>query len=105
MTRASSPAVAQPREPAVTGGQARGRRRQLVTWLLAAAGLVSYNWWLLVPLKSGLMTSPDELFSNLEVTGQPYAAVLQHADVLAGILLAAATGGRGSGAQRAPGRA
>jgi hypothetical protein len=36
------------------------------------------------------MTSPDELFSNLEVTGQPYAALMQHADLAAGLLLLAA---------------
>ena len=36
------------------------------------------------------MTSPDELFSNLEVSGQPYATAMQHADLVAGILLAAA---------------
>jgi hypothetical protein len=64
--------------------------RQVVTWSLCAAGLLAYNWWLLVPFKSGLMTSPDELFSNLEVDGQPYATAMQHADLLAGILLAGA---------------
>lgn len=53
-------------------------------------GLAAYNWWLLVPLRPGLMTSPDELFSNLEVTGQPYAAVMQHADLASGLLLVAA---------------
>ena len=90
MTRAPTPAIAQPRGAGAASGPAPGQRRQLVTWSLGAAGLVSYNWWLLVPLKPGLMTSPDELFSNLEVTGQPYAQVMQHADVLAGILLAAA---------------
>ena len=90
MTRASTSAVAEPRGPAVTGRPAPGRRRQLVTWWLCAAGLLSYNWWLLVPLKPGLMTSPDELFSNLEVSGQPYATAMQHADLLAGLLLAAA---------------
>jgi Protein of unknown function (DUF998) len=36
------------------------------------------------------MTSPDELFSNLEVTGQPYAALMRNADIAAGILLLAA---------------
>ena len=57
---------------------------------LGTAGLVAYNWWLLVPLRPGLMTSPDELFSNLEVTGQPYAVLMQHADLAAGLLLLAA---------------
>jgi Protein of unknown function (DUF998) len=55
--------------------------------ILGIAGLAAYNWWLLVPFKPGLMTSPDELFSNLEVTGQPYAAVMQHADLISGLLL------------------
>ena len=54
------------------------------------AGLVAYNWWILVALRPGLMTSPDELFSNLEVTGQPYASLMQHADLAAGLLLLAA---------------
>ena len=58
--------------------------------VLGSAGLAAYNWWLLVPLRPGLMTSPDELFSNLEVTGQPYAALMQHADLAAGLLLLAA---------------
>jgi len=33
------------------------------------------------------MHSPSELFSNLEVTGQPYATVMQRADITAGVLL------------------
>ena len=64
--------------------------RRIVAWIFGAGGLLAYNWWLLVPLKPGLMTSPDELFSNLEVSGQPYATAMQHADVLAGVLLLAA---------------
>jgi hypothetical protein len=36
------------------------------------------------------MSSPDELFSNLEVSGQPYASVMQHADLASGLLLLAA---------------
>jgi hypothetical protein len=74
------------------GGRDRGSARtgSALSWTLGIAGLAAYNWWLLVPLKPGLMTSPDELFSNLEVTGQPYAALMQHADVAAGVLLLAA---------------
>jgi Protein of unknown function (DUF998) len=64
--------------------------RRAAAWVLGLAGVVAYNWWLLVPLKPGLMTSPDELFSNLEVTGQPYATLMQHADVASGLLLLAA---------------
>jgi hypothetical protein len=71
------------------GGGASGFRRALAWWL-GAGGLLAYNWWVLVPLKPGLMTSPDELFSNLEVSGQPYAAAMQHADLLAGVLLVGA---------------
>ncbi len=63
------------------------RWRRVLAWTLALAGLLAYNWWLLVPLKPGLMTSPNELFSNLEVSGQPYAAAMQHADLLSGVLL------------------
>jgi hypothetical protein len=63
------------------------RYRRILAWTLAIAGLIAYNWWLLVPFKPGLMTSPNELFSNLEVSGQPYAAAMQHADLLAGVLL------------------
>jgi hypothetical protein len=58
--------------------------------ILGIAGLVAYNWWLVVPFRPGLMTSPDELFSNLEVTGQPYAGLMQHADLASGLLLLAA---------------
>jgi Protein of unknown function (DUF998) len=68
--------------------------------ILGIAGLVAYNWWLLVPLRPGLMTSPDELFSNLEVSGQPYAALMQHADLAAGLLLLAAFALTGTGAWR-----
>jgi hypothetical protein len=66
------------------------RRRTALAWTFGIAGLVAYNWWVLVPLKPGLMTSPDELFSNLEVSGQPYAAAMQHADLASGLLLLAA---------------
>jgi hypothetical protein len=74
------------------GARERGslRTRRVLGWTLGIAGLAAYNWWVLVPLKPGLMTSPDELFSNLEVTGQPYAALMQHCDVAAGVLLLAA---------------
>jgi hypothetical protein len=74
--------------------------RSALAWLLGIAGLAAYNWWLLVPLKPGLMTSPDELFSNLEVTGQPYAGLMQHADLASGVLLFAAFALAGHGATR-----
>jgi len=70
--------------------------RLTVTWIFGIAGLVAYNWWVLVPLKPGLMTSPNELFSNLEVTGQPFATAMQHADLLSGLLLLVAFAAAGS---------
>jgi hypothetical protein len=78
-------------------GPGLSRGRAVLAWTLGLAGLLAYNWWLLVPLMPGLMTSPSELFSNLEVSGQPYAAAMQHADVLSGVLVLGAllaTGGR-----------
>jgi hypothetical protein len=81
-------------------GRPRPRLRIILAWVLGVAGLVCYNWWLLVPLKPGLMTSPNELFSNLEVTGQPYAAAMQHADVASGLLLLAAFWFAGHGPSR-----
>jgi hypothetical protein len=67
---------------------AQGRRA--LAWALGIGGLIAYNWWALVPFKPGLLRSPDEFFSNLEVTGQPYATVMQHLDVLSGLLILAA---------------
>jgi hypothetical protein len=61
--------------------------RRATAWTFGIAGMVAYNWWVLVPLKPGLMRSPNEFFSNLEVTGQPYAAVMSHADVTSGLLV------------------
>lgn len=41
-------------------------------------------------MRPDLLHSPSELLSDLEVTGQPFAAAMQHADISAGVLLAAA---------------
>ena len=68
----------------------RHRSRREVAELLGFVGLVAYNWWVLVPLAPGLMRSPDELFSDLEVPGQPYASLMEHADLVAGLLIVAA---------------
>jgi hypothetical protein len=76
------------------------RARSALAWSLGIAGLAAYNWWLLVPFKPGLMSSPNELFSNLEVTGQPYATLMQHADIASGILLLAAFAVAGHSASR-----
>jgi hypothetical protein len=88
-TARSAEAVARRADQTAAGPPVSQIRRALA-WSFCAAGLIAYNWWILVPLKPGLMTSPDELFSNLEINGQPYAAAMQHADLAAGILVAAA---------------
>ena len=63
---------------------------------VGVAGLAAYNWWVGVVLVSALLTSPDVLFSDLEVEGYPHAALLSHLDVAAGLLigLALLLGGR-----------
>jgi hypothetical protein len=87
------------------GGRPRyALARAAAAAILGIAGLVAYNWWLLVPLRPGLMTSPDELFSNLEITGQPYAVLMQRADLAAGLLVLAAFALTAPGRGR-PGRA
>ncbi len=64
--------------------------RAVVAWTSGIAGLIVYNWWVLVPLRPGLMVSPNELFSDLEVTGRPFATAMQHADLASGLLLSVA---------------
>src|SRR5665213_1708901 len=63
------------------------RYREVSAWTLGIFSLLFYNWWILVPFKPGLMTSFNELFSDLEIDGRPYATAMQHADFVAGILL------------------
>jgi Protein of unknown function (DUF998) len=58
--------------------------------------LAVYNWWIPVAFDRHLMTSPDELFSDLEASGRPDATLLQHLDLAAGIVLIAALLLRGS---------
>ena len=36
---------------------------------LAVAGVVAYNWWVVVPFVPGLMPSVNGFFSDLEVAG------------------------------------
>lgn len=71
---------------------------------VGAAGIALYNWWVVVAFDGRLMTSPDELFSDLEATGRPDAALLQHLDLVAGLLLVTAflvRGRRGPSGPRA----
>lgn len=72
------------------GRAGSGSVRVAVAWTCGIAGMACYNWWVLVPFRPGLMRSPDEFFSNLEVTGHPYASLMSHLDVASGLLVLAA---------------
>lgn len=52
--------------------------------------MATYNWWLVVPFRQGLLTSTDGFFSDLAASGQPKAALLQRLDLAAALLLLAA---------------
>ena len=83
--------------PSPTGGAwlADQPWRRPVGIALGVAGLALYNWWVVVAAHTHLLSTPDELFSDLEATGRPDAAVLQHLDLLAGVVLVAALVTRG----------
>jgi hypothetical protein len=70
------------------GAPAAWRRPAAIA--IGTAGVALYNWWVVVALHTHLMTTPDELFSDLEATGRPDAALLQHLDLAAGLVLIAA---------------
>ena len=63
---------------------------------LGVAGVLAYNWWVVVPFVPGLMPSVNGFFSDLEATGRPHAPLMSDADLAAGLLLAAALLLRGS---------
>lgn len=46
-----------------------------------------YNWWVAVPFISGLMPSPNQFFSNLEVDDLRDASLFQHLDFITGTLM------------------
>ena len=86
----ADPAAAPAGGPGQRVGEAAEHRRltrPAVAWAAGVTGLLAYNWWVLVLFKPGLMRSPNELFSNLEVSGQASATAMQHADVAAGLLI------------------
>ena len=64
------------------------------------AGVVAYNWWVVVPFVPGLMPTVNGFFSDLEATGRPHAGLMSDADMAAGILMAAALLLRGSAGPR-----
>ena len=75
----------------------RERHGRPAVWTLGTAGLIAYNWWVLALLKPGLVRSPDEMFSNLEAIGQPYATAMRATDIAAAVAMlgAFAIAGRG----------
>ncbi len=69
--------------------------RLFVAQFLGLAGVVLYNWWVWVVVASNLLVSTDEFFSDLEATGRPDAALFQHLDLAAGIVMFVAFAVRG----------
>ncbi len=67
--------------------------------VLGVAGVLAYNWWVVVPFVPGLMPSANGFFSDLEATGRPHADLMSDADLVAGLLLLAALLLRGSTAR------
>ena len=57
---------------------------------VGVAGVAFYNWWIPVAVSGRLITTPNELFSDLEATGRPDANLLQHLDLAAGLILVTA---------------
>jgi hypothetical protein len=67
--------------------------------VVGGAGVLAYNWWVVVPFVPGLMPSVNGFFSDLEVSGRRHALLMSDADLVAGVLMAAALMLRGSKAQ------
>src|SRR5271167_4383723 len=61
------------------------RTRLVAAKALGVAGVLAYNWWVVVPFVPGLMPSLNGFFSDLEATGRPHAALMSDADLAAGI--------------------
>ncbi len=77
-----------PRVATVADAWAQWRRPVAV--IIGIVGIALYNWWLPVALLGRLLTTPNELFSDLEATGRPDASLLQHLDLAAGIVMVVA---------------
>jgi hypothetical protein len=82
----------------------RASVRTVAAKALVVGGVISYNWWVVVPFVPGFMPSVNGFFSDLEVAGRPHAALMSDADMLAGVLLTAALLVRGARAQGGPRR-
>jgi hypothetical protein len=74
--------------------------RQVAARVLGIAGVISYNWWIVVPIIPGMMPSRNGFFSDLEVAGRPHANLLLNADLAAALLMVTALLLRGPNSQR-----
>jgi len=79
----TTPAV----HPEVAPVQGPAPWRRPLAIAVGVLGIALYNWWVPIAFDRHLMTSPDELFSDLEATGRPDATLLQHLDLAAGLVL------------------
>ncbi len=61
--------------------------RLFLAQFLGLVGIVLYNWWVWVVVATNLLTSTNAFFSDLEATGRPDAALFQHFDLAAGIVM------------------
>ncbi len=77
------------------------RARLVAAKALGVTGVLAYNWWVVVPFVPGLMPSANGFFSDLEATGRAHAPLMSDADLVAGLMLAAALLLRGSTAGHA----
>ena len=75
-----------------------GQTRLAAAKVMGIAGVLAYNWWVVVPFVPGLMPSVNGFFSDLEATGRPHAALMSDADLVGGALMLVALALRGSSA-------
>lgn len=56
---------------------------------IGLVGVAVYNWWI-VAAASGILPSPNLMFSDLKASGEPYAATFSHLDIIAAVAMLAA---------------
>jgi hypothetical protein len=66
------------------------RRQRLVLLGVGLIGLVLYNWWIFAAFDPHALRTTNQLFSDLEATGEPHARLLSNLDLAAGVLIALA---------------
>ena len=79
--------VSRPSPPRFDGRRYRYGPQLFIAQFLGLVGIVLYNWWVWVLVATNLLTSTDEFFSDLEATGRPDAALFQHFDLAAGVVM------------------